>query len=71
MCKAKTGTNAKKTPSLPGTNYTRPSGASPAATSNVPEVLAYAIKYGNRATRRLAEQNQASYKHLKLIGGVK
>ncbi len=68
MTKAKRGTNPKNVPSLPGTIQSWPSGAYSTTGNSRPEILAYAIKYGNRPTRRLAAKNQASYKHRKLIG---
>lgn len=73
MSKAKMGTNPNKVPSTPGSNYSRPSGASALATFDSPEALAYAMLYGNRSTRRLAEQKVASDRHRKLmkkIGGA-
>jgi len=71
MSKAKALTNPNKASSVPGSNYSRPTGAWSLATFDSPVALAHAILYGNRATRRLAEKNQASYKHRKLIGGAK
>jgi len=70
MSKSKIGRNPNNASSIPGTKYSRPSGSSEMATSDDPKVLVYAIRYGNRATRRLAEQKLASYSHRKLMNQI-
>ena len=70
MSKAKMGTNPNSMPSFPNSNFSRPSGSSPIATSNDPEMLAFAVRFGNRATRRLAMQKFGSNSHRKLMKSI-
>lgn len=70
MSKVKIGTNPKKAPSIPGTSYSRPSGSCFFATFDSPEALSYAVNYGNRPTRRLAENKLGISKHRKLMKSI-
>ena len=53
-------TSHNRMPSIPGGNSSRPSGAASIATSNNPNLLALAVLFGNRATKRLATQKMRS-----------
>ncbi len=64
-------TNPAHIPTYPGANYTRPSGAACIESIDHPEVLALALLYGNRQTRRLAEQKILSSRHRKLMNQIK
>lgn len=67
MSKAKMGTNPNSMPSIPGSNFSRPSGSSSVATSDNPERLIYAMLFGNRETKRLAKQKLKSSKYHKFM----
>lgn len=54
MSKARMSTNPRKIPSLPGTNFSHPSGTSSLANTNSRQALLNAIFYGNRAEKRFA-----------------
>ena len=67
MSKAKMYTSSSKIPTYPGLNHSLPSGAAPIGASHSPKSLAWAIRYGNRQTRRLAQQTLRSSHHRKLM----
>ena len=70
MSKTNLLTHSKNVPSVLGLNSNRPSGAASIATSDNPEALAFAIRYGNRPTRRLAKKKLASSRHRKLMNQI-
>lgn len=73
MSKSRIVKNPNKLPSIPSGSTSRPPGALSLATSNNQDLLADAIRYGNRATRRLATQKAGSSNYRKLMksgGGV-
>ena len=67
MSKAKMVTSPNRMPSIPGGNSSRPSGSSPIATSNDPDLFAFAVRFGNRATKCLAKQKLKSSKYQNFI----